>query len=116
LSLPYIGDTRSAKENKRKEYIQYLNPSQDSSSSPFRPEAMAEFKDSLRALSLNADDVDGIREVGAGSRCLVHYCMSLSNRLPLACRISAHRTSYQLRPLQRIVPRRVCDRGRDGDS
>lgn len=45
---------------------------------------MAEFKDSLRALSLNADDVDGIREVSADNRWLVHSCMSLSNRIAIS--------------------------------
>jgi hypothetical protein len=89
-----VGDTRSAKETKRKEYLEYVSPSQDSSSSPFRPEAMAEFKDSLRALSLNADDVDGIREVSAGSRYLVHSCIPLSYRLAIS--LPNQRTSDEL--------------------
>jgi hypothetical protein len=62
-TYPYIGDTNLGKENPREEYVEYVRPQNDLSGSPFRPEAFAEFKEALQAMSLSADDVDGIRKV-----------------------------------------------------
>ena len=61
---PYIGDPNLGKETPRKEYLEYLRPQNELSASPFRPEAFAEFKDALQAMSLSADNVGGIRKVG----------------------------------------------------
>jgi hypothetical protein len=47
----------------RKEYLDYVKPQDELSSSPFRPLAFEEFKDALHTMSLSADDVKGIRTV-----------------------------------------------------
>jgi hypothetical protein len=62
-SYPYIGDTGLAKESPPEEYTRYVRPLKESSSNPFQPKTMAEFKESLLASSLCVDDVNGIKEV-----------------------------------------------------
>lgn len=59
----FIGDTNQGKEYPRSEYLDYVRPQNELPASPFRGKAFAEFKDSLQGMSLNADNVAGIREV-----------------------------------------------------
>lgn len=58
----YIGDNDTGSERLRQEYEEYTSP-QDDNSTPFRRNALEEFQEALRPLSLGADDVDGIRKV-----------------------------------------------------
>ena len=83
----FLGDTNPAYEKIREEYIRYVSSPHESSSSPFRPEALAEFKESIHALSLNADDVDGIREVSYSNSCgfVVRVSLSQSRAFLVAC-------------------------------
>jgi hypothetical protein len=58
----YIGDLDTGSQRALQEYEEYVSP-QDYNSSPFRMEALEEFKQALEPLSLGADDVAGIRLV-----------------------------------------------------
>ena len=58
----YVGDLDTGSQRALQEYEEYVSP-QDSNSSPFRMEALQEFKQALEPLSLGADDVSGIRLV-----------------------------------------------------
>ena len=58
----YVGDLDTGSQRALQEYEEYVSP-QDSNSSPFRMEALEEFKQALEPLSLGADDVTDIRLV-----------------------------------------------------
>lgn len=63
FSHSYIGDADAGRERRYEQYVQYAQPEDDFTARPFRPEALEEFKEALHANSLNADDVDGIRQL-----------------------------------------------------
>lgn len=59
-SHSYIGDTNWRNERVRDEYVRCVRPSDNLQSSVCNPQAFGEFKESLNAMSLNANDVRGI--------------------------------------------------------
>jgi hypothetical protein len=62
-SYRYIGDTNRRNEKAKDEYIRCVSPLDNLQSNLHNPIAFDEFKESLHAMSLNANDVDGIQEV-----------------------------------------------------
>jgi hypothetical protein len=60
-SHSYIGGMDPGKEYE--EYVQYTKPQDAISDSPYRQEAFDEFRESLRSIAVNSDDVDGIQKV-----------------------------------------------------
>ncbi|KAL3913772.1 MAG: hypothetical protein SGILL_006361, partial [Bacillariaceae sp.] len=63
ISYRYIGDTNRRFEKPRDEYVSSIQPSEYLQSSRYNPNAFEEFRDSLHALSLNANDVDEIHDL-----------------------------------------------------
>ncbi|KAL3921165.1 MAG: hypothetical protein SGILL_002891 [Bacillariaceae sp.] len=63
ISYRYIGDTNRWMERPRDEYLRCVQPSEYLESSRYNPVAFDEFKDSLHALSLNANDVGEIHDL-----------------------------------------------------
>jgi len=61
----YVGDLDTGSQRALQEYEEYVSP-QDLNSSPFRMQALQEFKQALEPLSLGVDDVSGIRLVSVG--------------------------------------------------
>ena len=59
-SHSYVGDTNWRNERVRDEYVRCVRPSDNLQSSVCNPLAFSEFKESLNAMSLNANDVRGI--------------------------------------------------------
>ena len=59
-SYCYVGDTNWRNERVRDEYIRCTRPSDNLQSGVCNPTAFGEFKESLNAMSLNANDVHGI--------------------------------------------------------
>jgi hypothetical protein len=62
-SYRYIGETNKRIEKPREEYLRSVKPSQYLESSQYNPNAFDEFKESLHALSINANEVDEIQEL-----------------------------------------------------
>ncbi len=62
-SYRYIGDTNRRNEKVKDEYVRCVSSLDNLQSSLHNPIAFDEFKESLHAMSLNANDVNGIREV-----------------------------------------------------
>jgi hypothetical protein len=63
LPYRYIGDTNRRFEKPRDEYLRCVQPSEYLESSRYNPIAFEEFKESLHALSLNANDVNEIHDL-----------------------------------------------------
>lgn len=63
FSYRYIGDTNRHNEIARDEYVRCVSSLDNLQSSLHNPIAFDEFKESLHAMSLNANDVIGIQEV-----------------------------------------------------
>ena len=59
----YIGDTNHRLEKPRDEYVRCIQPSEYLESSRYNPVAFEEAKESLHAMSLNANDVDEIHDL-----------------------------------------------------
>ena len=62
-SYRYVGDTNRRNERAREEYIRCVKPSENLQSSLYNPIAFDEFKESLCSMSLNANDVVGIKNL-----------------------------------------------------
>jgi len=62
-SHSYVGDTNWRNERVRDEYVRAVRPSDNLQSSHCNPQAFGEFKESLNAMSLNANDVHGIHNL-----------------------------------------------------
>lgn len=61
-SYRYVGETNETIEP-REEYVRSVRPSEYLESSNFNPEAFEEFKESLHAFSINANEVEEIQEL-----------------------------------------------------
>lgn len=59
----YIGDTNKWIEKPREEYLRCVKPSEYLESSHYNPNSVEEFKESLHALSINANEVDEVQEL-----------------------------------------------------
>lgn len=77
-SYRYIGDTNRRNEKVKDEYVRCVSSLDNLQSSLHNPIAFDEFKESLHAMSLNANDVNGIREVRIGGQ----LCISIKEYLP----------------------------------
>jgi hypothetical protein len=65
-SYRYVGDTNRRNEKVKDEYVRCVSSLDNLQSSLHNPIAFDEFRESLNAMSLNANDVNGIREVRIG--------------------------------------------------
>jgi hypothetical protein len=62
-SYHFIGDTNTGMDQPREEYVRCVKPSVYLESSLYNPVAFEEFKESLHALSINANEVEEIQEL-----------------------------------------------------